>query len=242
MELNGKITDEYMKKYNILNEMMQSKDENIAKLVKERFSEQTQHEQEKAALLVKISALNDLVSKDNLLVQELKGKNANLQQMNETANETLLLQKLVLDENKQLRDNLCKKIEEGKVQIGLLTAKIESLETTQARYIQENENLNARIKEKQEFITQKLERTKNLSKDMELNDDDIEYLKLEVKKLRRMVMCTVCNSDEKAVVIAKCSHMFCKKCIDKNLEVRARKCPSCRTKFGADDVKQVYWD
>ena len=39
-------------------------------------------------------------------------------------------------------------------------------------------------KDKQEFITRKLERTKNLTRESILDDEDVEYLKLEVKKLR----------------------------------------------------------
>jgi hypothetical protein len=36
--------------------------------------------------------------------------------------------------------------------------------------------------------------------------------------------------------------MFCKSCIDKNLESRNRKCPLDRTKFGKDDVRKIYWN
>ena len=57
-----------------------------------------------------------------------------------------------------------------------------------------------------------------------------------------MITCSVCNNEEKTVVLSKCFHTFCKKCIDKNIEIRDRKCPSCRIKFSAEDVKTLFWD
>ena len=42
------------------------------------------------------------------------------------------------------------------------------------------------------------------------------------------------------VVITKCYHLFCSPCIQKNLEIRHRKCPGCGTPFGQNDVRAVY--
>jgi E3 ubiquitin-protein ligase BRE1 len=36
--------------------------------------------------------------------------------------------------------------------------------------------------------------------------------------------------------------MFCKSCIDANIESRKRKCPLDRKNFGRDDVKKIYWN
>ena len=90
MELNGKITDEYLKKYNINNEMLQSKDENIAKLVKEKINDKSSYEQDKAGLSAKVDALTDLNNKNTLLVTELKAKNITLEQMNVNINANTL--------------------------------------------------------------------------------------------------------------------------------------------------------
>ena len=86
MELNGKITDEYLKKYNINNEMLQSKDENIAKLVKEKINDKSSYEQDKAGLSARVDALTDLKNKNTLLVTELKAKNITLEQINVNIN------------------------------------------------------------------------------------------------------------------------------------------------------------
>lgn len=41
------------------------------------------------------------------------------------------------------------------------------------------------------------------------------------------------------VVITKCFHLFCSPCIQRNLEIRHRKCPGCGTPFGQSDVREV---
>lgn len=41
------------------------------------------------------------------------------------------------------------------------------------------------------------------------------------------------------VVITKCFHLFCSNCIQRNLEIRHRKCPACGAPFGQNDVKEV---
>lgn len=57
-----------------------------------------------------------------------------------------------------------------------------------------------------------------------------------------MIICNVCEKHEKKIVLAKCFHTFCKECIDKNIQLRKRMCPNCRTKFGQEDIKDIYWN
>ena len=56
-----------------------------------------------------------------------------------------------------------------------------------------------------------------------------------------MLRCSVCRDRFKEVAITRCFHLFCRECIDINLANRHRKCPACGERFGADDVKQVYF-
>lgn len=57
-----------------------------------------------------------------------------------------------------------------------------------------------------------------------------------------MMICTICDKRDKEVVLKNCYHTFCKECIDKNLQMRKRACPNCRTKFGAEDVREIFWN
>ena len=52
----------------------------------------------------------------------------------------------------------------------------------------------------------------------------------------------MCEKNEKNVCLTKCFHTFCKDCINKSIQLRSRQCANCRTKFGAEDVKDIYWN
>eukprot|EP00245_Coleochaete_scutata_P016025 TRINITY_DN7342_c0_g1_i1.p1 TRINITY_DN7342_c0_g1~~TRINITY_DN7342_c0_g1_i1.p1 ORF type:complete len:972 (+),score=239.12 TRINITY_DN7342_c0_g1_i1:12-2927(+) len=68
----------------------------------------------------------------------------------------------------------------------------------------------------------------------------IEMLHEEIKEYKAILKCGVCHDRQKEVVITKCYHLFCSPCIQRNLEIRHRKCPACGIPFGQNDVKNVY--
>lgn len=68
----------------------------------------------------------------------------------------------------------------------------------------------------------------------------VEQLQEEIKEYKSMVRCSVCHDRLKEVVITKCFHLFCGPCIQRNLEIRHRKCPGCGIPFGQNDVRTVY--
>ncbi|XP_044354668.1 E3 ubiquitin-protein ligase BRE1-like 2 [Triticum aestivum] len=67
----------------------------------------------------------------------------------------------------------------------------------------------------------------------------IQKLQDEIKDCKAILKCGVCFDRPKEVVIAKCFHLFCSTCIQRNLELRHRKCPGCGTPFGQNDVREV---
>lgn len=67
----------------------------------------------------------------------------------------------------------------------------------------------------------------------------IQKLQDEIKDCKAMLKCGVCFDRPKEVVIVKCYHLFCNPCIQRNLEIRHRKCPGCGTAFGQSDVRFV---
>ncbi|XP_042388910.1 E3 ubiquitin-protein ligase BRE1-like 1 isoform X1 [Zingiber officinale] len=68
----------------------------------------------------------------------------------------------------------------------------------------------------------------------------LEKLQQEVKEYRGILKCSICLDRQKEVVIAKCYHLFCYQCIRRTISNRQRKCPTCGSSFGANDVKPIY--
>ncbi|KAG0377029.1 E3 ubiquitin-protein ligase bre1 [Mortierella sp. AD032] len=56
----------------------------------------------------------------------------------------------------------------------------------------------------------------------------------------KLLKCPACDVNFKSHVILRCMHVFCKNCMDNQMEYRQRKCPTCRENFGAKDVKEIY--
>ncbi|OMO57925.1 Zinc finger, RING-type [Corchorus olitorius] len=70
----------------------------------------------------------------------------------------------------------------------------------------------------------------------ETGETAIRKLQDEIKNCKNILKCGVCFDRPKEVVIVKCYHLFCNPCIQRNLEIRHRKCPGCGTAFGQNDV------
>jgi E3 ubiquitin-protein ligase BRE1 len=62
----------------------------------------------------------------------------------------------------------------------------------------------------------------------------------EIDAMRQLLNCNVCHVNQKNVIITKCCHVFCDKCIKRNLEARNRKCPGCGNMYSAGDVKPLH--
>ncbi|KAH6829801.1 histone mono-ubiquitination 2 [Perilla frutescens var. hirtella] len=73
----------------------------------------------------------------------------------------------------------------------------------------------------------------------ETGEAAIQKLQDEIKDCKGILKCGVCFDRPKEVVIVKCFHLFCNQCIQRNLEIRHRKCPGCGTAFGQNDVRFV---
>ncbi|XWS52410.1 hypothetical protein CRYUN_Cryun11dG0068200 [Craigia yunnanensis] len=73
----------------------------------------------------------------------------------------------------------------------------------------------------------------------ETGETAIQRLRDEIKNCKNILKCGVCFDRPKEVVIVKCYHLFCNPCIQRNLEIRHRKCPGCGTAFGQNDVRFV---
>lgn len=118
-----------------------------------------------------------------------------------------------------------KEIEQRKSKTGDIQAQLEK-ERLAKRKVQEDLTL----------LKSKLARTNPQNDGSSL----IEKLQDEVKEYKTILKCSVCHDRPKEVVITKCYHLFCNPCIQRNLEIRHRKCPGCGITFGQSDVRAVY--
>ncbi|KAK6141284.1 hypothetical protein DH2020_024968 [Rehmannia glutinosa] len=73
----------------------------------------------------------------------------------------------------------------------------------------------------------------------ETGEAAIQKLQEEIKDCKAILKCGVCFDRPKEVVIVKCFHLFCNQCIQRNLEIRHRKCPDLES--GADDLGFSKW-
>lgn len=62
----------------------------------------------------------------------------------------------------------------------------------------------------------------------------------ELLKLRKMTRCAVCSVRIKELVLSKCLHAFCRRCVENRLG-KERDCPVCRHSFTEMEVKEVWW-
>ena len=93
----------------------------------------------------------------------------------------------------------------------------------------------------------------------------VEQLNTQVSVLKGRLACPVCHYRDKDCIIMRCRHMFCKHCVEENIQVgpycvvarptysifhlsnsvspsqnRSRKCPSCGLKFSEKEVDDVW--
>ncbi|KAL0913008.1 hypothetical protein M5K25_016437 [Dendrobium thyrsiflorum] len=68
----------------------------------------------------------------------------------------------------------------------------------------------------------------------------LEKLRQEIREYKGILKCRICHDHQKEVVIAKCYHLFCSQCVQRTIESRHRKCPTCSVSFGPNDVKPIY--
>ncbi|KAI1309511.1 E3 ubiquitin-protein ligase bre1 [Mortierella claussenii] len=126
------------------------------------------------------------------------------------------------------------------------------------KYVRQEERLSElqnMIKERTEALENEaharrrlLEETESLKRKLEeqaredLNSGGGEHSEAAKQAARylKLLKCPACDLNFKSHVILRCMHVFCKPCMDNQLEFRQRKCPTCRENFGAKDVKEIY--
>jgi len=101
-----------------------------------------------------------------------------------------------------------------------------------AVHLEKQKQITTKLNEEIAALQRKLEKTANGETDSLLEE--------EIKSLKHKLTCSVCNDRRKSAIITRCMHVFCRPCIQKNLEVRSRKCPGCGKPFAESDVHNIY--
>ena len=68
-----------------------------------------------------------------------------------------------------------------------------------------------------------------------------EYLKLKHDSMLNKLACSTCKGEKLKECILPCFHMFCRDCLETNIETRKRRCPFCRLNFDRKDIKNIPW-
>ncbi|KAF5393233.1 hypothetical protein D9757_000741 [Collybiopsis confluens] len=56
----------------------------------------------------------------------------------------------------------------------------------------------------------------------------------------RLLKCSTCNVNFRDTILTKCSHTFCKSCVEARISSRQRKCPACGLGFAQSEVLKVF--
>ncbi|CAI9774463.1 unnamed protein product [Fraxinus pennsylvanica] len=231
--------DMQTQKQHLLQQVTERDDYNI-KLV----SESVKAKQLQNLLLSENQALEKQLEQGNGLLESLKSRIAQ-------SEELMKLYQVEALSTIQEDRHLAIKIETAKWELADAEKEYKMLKSAVSSSEKEYEQIQRKMNDIQiELDSERNERKKLDEELMELNgavaemtsesgEAAIQKLQDEIKNCKAILKCGVCFDRPKEVVITKCYHLFCYQCIQRNLEIRLRKCPGCGTPFGQSDVRFV---
>lgn len=223
----------------LLQQVMERDDYNI-KLV----SESVKMKQTHSALLSEKQNLEKHLQQVNSAFESLKSRIAHSEEhMNVCVTQALKS----TEEDRHLAVNL----ENSKWELSNADKELKCLKSLLSSSEKEYDQIRRKMEEIQEELdNERMDRKKLDEELVELNmkvteltlgsgEAAIKKLEEEIKECKSILKCGVCFDRPKEVVIVKCYHLFCNPCIQRNLEIRHRKCPGCGMAFGQNDVRFV---
>ncbi|EAS05906.2 zinc finger, C3HC4 type (RING finger) protein (macronuclear) [Tetrahymena thermophila SB210] len=191
---------------------------------------QMQFQKEKQSYSILVAA--DQQKKDNTknLIDNLEDQNKQLLQQNSNLSSTI-------EEVNQQKQLIQQQLEENTV---LLLDTQQKFDLLNKKFGDINEKYNELIAN-HEKIQQKLQTAYEVLDNSESKNTSAEVaqLKEKIQNMRLLLQCS-CGQNFKDTILQKCLHPFCRECIDKQIRLRQRTCPKCRTAFGQNDVKTLY--
>nr|KAJ0199583.1 hypothetical protein LSAT_V11C600318310 [Lactuca sativa] len=232
-------------------EDMQTQNQHLLQQVMERddynikvVSESVKMKQTHSALLSEKQTLDKQLQQMNSAFESLKSRIAHSEEhMNGCVTQALKS----TEEDRHLAINL----ENSKWELSNADKELKCLKSLLSSSEKEYDQIRRKMEEIQEELdNERMDRKKLDEELVELNmkvteltlgsgEAAIQKLQDEIKECKSILKCGVCFDRPKEVVIVKCYHLFCNPCIQRNLEIRHRKCPGCGMAFGQNDVRFV---
>ncbi|XP_027075191.1 E3 ubiquitin-protein ligase BRE1-like 2 isoform X4 [Coffea arabica] len=231
--------DMQMQNQRLLQQVTERDDYNI-KLVSESVNSKQAHN----LLLSEKQALSKQLHRANAMLDSLKLR---ITQCEEQVKVHLMEASRYIEEDRQLAADL----ETSKRELVDAEKEVKWLKSAVASSEKENEQIERKKAELLLELESEREARKKIQEEiatwnksideMTSENEEAEILRLqdEIKECKAILKCGVCFDRPKEVLIAKCYHLFCNPCIQRNLEIRHRKCPACGMAFGQSDVKFV---
>ncbi|GAB5366837.1 hypothetical protein AAMO2058_001178000 [Amorphochlora amoebiformis] len=105
--------------------------------------------------------------------------------------------------------------------------------------LEDSERVRNKLDKEKIDISNKIQKYKRRL-DGTVNKREMSDIEIQLEELQQKVICQLCSENQKNVIITRCFHCFCEKCIRKNLEVRNRNCPQCNKPYSKSDVKNLW--
>ncbi|SCU98477.1 LADA_0H13278g1_1 [Lachancea dasiensis] len=202
----------------------------------------------KDSILIENKNLSKNYSKSNELIAQLKDIERTLQSKVESLNKQIHFhennEKRLLDANK----STSAKLMDLTSALGKSKRANEFLSQEKAKFIGQIAALESQNHSSQtESKALKLQLSQAHAKAAKLHkflassgNSDSSVLTEELENFRTIVYCSLCSKNWKNTAIKNCGHVFCDQCCKERLAARMRKCPICRTPFGAPDLLDLH--
>ncbi|KAK4755918.1 hypothetical protein SAY87_009675 [Trapa incisa] len=199
-------------------------------------------------------AQNSLLSEKQMLTMQLQQLNTMIESLKSKIVHNEEQMKLVLSEGmrtSQEERHLTASLEAAKWELADAEKELKWLKSASSSTEKEYDQLRRDMNEVQMELEKEREERIRLDEELaewnrklakltaETGEAAIQRLQDEINECKSVLKCSVCLDRPKQVVIVKCFHLFCNQCIQKNIEIRHRKCPACGTAFGQNDVRAV---
>ena len=223
---------------------LKTTEENFNKIYREKNEEKLKGDKKVDSLNTEISVLkaniNDLQEESRRLYSLVKDKEKSFANVESREKElTVLFNKLEKE-----KGTLQSEIDSKNAEISILENKIKNLEKSLKKLSSQiSDNLET-IAEKESIVKSIIHSAKGNNMDMNnmthMQREELIVNNIEIKRLRSLVVCTVCNVNDRSIILKNCFHTFCRECIQTRLKCRDRNCPVCMIKINKFDIQKLY--